>query len=266
MLNFLKFKKAVQKQFDMMSVHELFRTSIDKNTLWNTYLNSFPEGTNPIFRERTEHDCQCCKQFIRAAGNVVAVIDNNIVSIWDIDIGEHYQVVADALSSLIKSRSIDNVFLHTEKDLGTDKNRELSDKGDIVNTWNHFHYELPVRFVERGANIGTVLSSKLSAKNVFKRGLSEITIEAINTVIELIDQNSLYRGQEHKESVAKFLNEKNEFDKLDTEEEKDIFSWVRSVSIGGLSMIRNSVIGTLLVDLSEGIDLKKARRVCLMLP
>lgn len=31
-----------------------------------------PAGTNPIFRERTEHDCSCCRNFVKNLGNVVA--------------------------------------------------------------------------------------------------------------------------------------------------------------------------------------------------
>ena len=53
--NFMKFKKVIQDHFDEMTKDEefLFQVNLDKGELWNTYLNSFPEGTNPIYRERT---------------------------------------------------------------------------------------------------------------------------------------------------------------------------------------------------------------------
>ena len=38
------------------------RTGVSKDALWDTYLASFPEGSNPVYKTRTEHDCQCCKQ------------------------------------------------------------------------------------------------------------------------------------------------------------------------------------------------------------
>ena len=59
-MDFTIFKEAVRRQFDKMSKQDLFVTAVDKEDLWSTYLGSFPEGTNPMFRERTEHDCQCC--------------------------------------------------------------------------------------------------------------------------------------------------------------------------------------------------------------
>ena len=106
-MDFATIKTAVAKQFDTMSKGELFRTDVPNDDLWATYLGSFPEGTNPIYRERTEHDCSCCKQFIRAVGNVVAIVDNKLVSIWDCEVGDqNYQVVVDALASLVKSKPI----------------------------------------------------------------------------------------------------------------------------------------------------------------
>ncbi|KHD09218.1 hypothetical protein PN36_30640 [Candidatus Thiomargarita nelsonii] len=257
MSNFMQFKKAVQKQFARMAKHELFVSSTDKDTMWERYLTSFPEGTNPMFRERAEHDCGCCRQFIKSCGNVVAIIDNKVETIWDINIGGHYQVVADAMSALVKSNDIGNIFLSSENKLGTDKNRELSEVGQLINEWHHFYFELPTQFVKHGAEIGAILSEQQSRKDVFKRGITEITTEAIDTVLELISQNSLYRGEEHKKTIEAFSKEKAKFDTL-TPEKQDIFCWVRSVKIGGAARLRNSVIGTLLTDLSEGVNLETA--------
>jgi hypothetical protein len=126
LLDFTKMKSAVAKQFELMSKHELFRVNLDGDGMWNTYLESFPVGTDPILRVRTEHNCSCCRQFIRSIGNAVAVIDGKIVSVWDIKVpGEPaYQVVADAMSRLVKSHAIDNIFLTTERTAGTDRSFE----------------------------------------------------------------------------------------------------------------------------------------------
>jgi hypothetical protein len=53
MMNFLLFKQAITKQFELMSKHDLFRVKVERDALLETYLASFPPGTNPIFRERT---------------------------------------------------------------------------------------------------------------------------------------------------------------------------------------------------------------------
>ncbi len=249
---FNQFKSAVQTQFNTMTATKLFKTGVSKNTLWELYLSSFPEGTNPLFRERTEHDCQCCKSFIRQFGNVVTIIDNELVSIWDITISDDagYQTVAAALSAYVKSEPISNIYLSSEKQVGTDFNHEDSEP---VKRWDHFCVTLPPAFVMRGDDIGTTLSSKRSTKEVFKRGLDELTIDSVETILELIEQNSLYRGEEHLPILAKF---KKLWLKYQSTDNSDNFCWANYNQPG--SRIRNSVIGSLLIDLSKGVDLNDA--------
>ncbi len=188
-LEFKHFKLVVAQQFERMRKYELFRTATEKDALWETYLASFPAGTNPIFKERTEYDCTCCKQFIRAAGNMVAIIDGKIETLWDVEIGYPYNAVAQALSALVKSQPIANVFLHTETVAGTDKNfQQLEDR---VTTWQHFFIELPRTVVVPKGTLGAQLGENRAAHDVCLRGLAEITPEAVDTVLELIAQNSL---------------------------------------------------------------------------
>ncbi len=253
MSDFMKFKTAIKNKLDLMSTTELFRVDVDKDTLWETYLSSFPDDTNPMYKERTEHDCQCCKQFIRSAGGIVIIEENELMSIWDINIGGHFQVVSDALSDLVKQYNIKDYFLHFENSLGTDHNHQQLEDGD-VKKWEHFHYALPSKYVKRNMAIGTTLSDIRSNKEVFKRGLESISFDAINTVLELIEQNSIYRGAENKSIIELFLEIKKEYDGLE-DKHKDNFCWIASKKIGSASKIRNSSIGTLLVDLSEGKSL-----------
>lgn len=255
---FNEFKIATQKQFERMKKHDLYRVQIDKDLLWQTYLSSFPEGTNPIFRERTEHDCQCCKQFIRAVGNVIAIIDGEIESIWDVQVGGHYQIVADALSALVKKCTIEDVFLHIEQTAGTDKNYQNLASGEIL-TWEHFFVQIPSDSVMKKDDIGTKLADFRSSRDVLYRSLTEITTDAIDTVLDLIAQNSLYRGEENKFAVESFQKLKTQYTKLKTDKNKDIFCWSQIKSIPqSVSRIRNTAIGTLLVDISEGKELEAA--------
>lgn len=258
---FKNFKEAVQKQFQLMCVGEyLFTTNVDKELIWEKYLTSFPEGSNPIRIERTEHDCSACKSFIRQYANIVALKDNQIVSIWDVEIGGHYQVVADALSEMVKSGGIDNVFLNDFPKLGTDFNHGENEDGSVTK-WHHFFIKLPSKHVLRSKDsIGTKLSDYRTSKDVFKRSLEEISMDAVDTVLELINQNSLYRGEEHKRTVETLQRLKVEYDKL-PEDQRDNHCWTTAAKMSGAAKIRNTSIGTLLVDISEGRDLDSAVRM-----
>ena len=62
-MKFTEFSKLIKDRFDLLSKNRMFVVNIDKNILWDFYLDSYAPGTNEIFRERREYDCQCCKQF-----------------------------------------------------------------------------------------------------------------------------------------------------------------------------------------------------------
>ena len=252
-MDFNKFKTAVAKQFKAMTKHQLFRVDVSGDDLWDRYLAAFPEGTNPIYRERTEHDCNCCKQFIRAVGNVVAIVDGRTVSIWDCEVGEiDYQIVAIGMAELVLSRPIANIFLHTERTAGTDKN--FQDTIDGVKTWEHFFVNIPAANVCQPADLGTKLGDARTTYEMLKRALREIKTDAIDTVLELIDQNSIYRGSEHKFAVQ-------EFKKVRCMPLDDYGVWTISRTLPtSVSRIRNTVIGTLLTDLSDGVPLDAAVR------
>lgn len=255
-LTFSTFKQAVQKQFAEISKHDLFKTDVTKDELWDFYLNSFPEGTNPLYKERREYDCQSCKHFIRACGNVVTIIDNKIVTIWDTTTEGYYQEVADKMAEFVKSFSVRDVFYSSESNLGSDFNRQTLEDGTVVK-WEHFFFKLPKSFIKN--EVATILGDHRSSKDVFKRSLEEITTEAAEMVIELIDQNSIYRGEENRVAVDFFLKHKKAYDKL-PDREKDLYCWAESKKAGHVSRIRNTAIGTLLVDLSNGMELDQAVR------
>ena len=251
---FSELKNAVIQQFELMHPHGLYRVAVEKDALWKTYLGAFAPGANPIYKERTEHDCQGCKHFIRAVGGLVTIVNGQVLSLWDVQIGGIYQPVVDALSALVKSSAIDNIYLSSEKQIGTAQNFG-GGVGDVVR-WEHFAVTIPQPYLAQKDAIGTLLGDLRSTKDVFLRGLQEIKLEAVDTVLELIAQNSLYRGEEHTFVLTEFRKLKLVFDKASNQ---DLFVWSKLKSVPtSISKIRSTVIGTLLTDLSEGYDLEDA--------
>lgn len=259
MAEFKNFKIAVQKQFKKMSTETVFVVDATKDEMWEMYLNSFPKGTNEIYKERAEYDCVACKQFIRRCGNMVTIKNNKLVSIWDIGVIETpYDVVAEAMSKLIKSKAIRDIYIANEKKQGIDKNNVMQDDGKVL-TWEHFYIELPTALVNRThKSIESIQGTHRDTKNVFKRSLDELTLDAGLTILELIDQGSLYRGEEHKRAITEFINLKKKYKKVKAKE-KDNWCWLESAN-SHISRIRNSAIGTLLIDISEDLDLDQAVR------
>jgi hypothetical protein len=253
-MEFTKYADLVRKRFEHLAkTQQLYIVDAAKDEIFSIYLKSFPEGTNPIYKERTEHDCNTCKNFIRDVGHVVAIVDNKIQTIWDVPAEDEYKVVTEAMAEFVRTRKIVNVFLHYQNTAGATKTKQLlEDK--TVKSWDHFSVAIPYTFVNKQS--GAILGEKRTATEVFERGLKEITDESIDIVNELISQGSLYRGEEFARAVKDFKKLKQDYTKIKDELERNIFIWKNVHS--PVSRIKNTVIGTLLSDLSEGYDLDDA--------
>lgn len=260
-MNFIQMRDRMLSHFASMTENnsQLFEVEVDKDKLWSLYLDSFPTNKNPIYRERTEHDCSCCRHFIKSLGNVVAIKDGKVISIWDfnVDGDDTYEPSIKAMREYIHSCRIFDVYLTKERRIGTPTNKELCE-GNIIN-YDHFYADIPTKYLW-GSSKSEKQAELRDTRNVFKRSLDEISAEAVNIVLELISQNSLYRGEEHKGVLEKFAGYKAIYDTLSSSQ-KEIYAWEKSAEAGmAVGRIRNHSIGTLLTDITEGVELDEAVR------
>ena len=112
-MEFVAMRDKLIEHFNEMTkdVYQLFEVDVDKDELWNLYLDSFPPGTNDIYRERREHDCSCCRHFVKSIGNAVVIQDGKVHTIWEFDSeSTTYQPVLDALDKFIKAHAVSDVY------------------------------------------------------------------------------------------------------------------------------------------------------------
>lgn len=261
-MDFKTMKNRMIANFEAMSSNNyLFQVDIDKDELWNIYLNSFPEGTNEIYCTRREYDCSCCRHFLKSIGGTVFIdVDLNVHSIFEFDTGSStFQPVMDALDRYVKSKPIIDVYFSESQTVGTNQNHEWNPDGSVT-TWDHFFLKLPKHYVVDRGTVSTKMALFRDRRNVFKRSLAEISMDAIDIVLELIDSNTLYRGEEWSHIIATLKTLKDEHIHL-PEEKKDLYVWRKTACIGDIiGKIRSHSIGVLLTDISEGMDLDKAVR------
>lgn len=260
-MNFSEFKKIFQKNFAEMTkdAEHLYEIEIDKDEFWNLYLDSYPAGTNEIYRQRREYDCSCCRHFIKSIGNAVVIKNNKVRTMWNFRTGDTtFQPVIDALNAYLMAKSVTNLYVSKFAYIGTAKNFENLGDGNVTE-WEHFSLDLPQKFVDTTyRSVGDIQGQFRDTRNVFKRSLDEISEEAVMTVLELISSNSLYKGEEWKAVLEKFLEYKRLYDRT-PDNEKGNFAWENSSKAGVvIGRIRNHSIGTLLIDISEDVDLDTA--------
>lgn len=249
-MSFSIIKQEVRANFNKMAEQQvLFYADIDRDEIWNLYLDGFSE------EERQRPNCNSCKSFLRQYAGIVAIVEGQRVNLWEgfVNMPEEFEQSMLNIYEYIKSRPITNVFFNEFQKCGVDKNKD----GELNTIWEHFYIHLPKKFVVKN-NIDTKRGELRTAKEVFDRALNTISTEAVETVLELIASNSIYRGKEFKAVVQGFKEEKEVWTRLHGEQ-SELFAWSRlSITNIGVLRIRNSAIGTLLIDLSEGVDLNTA--------
>ena len=238
-------KKALEKHFKQMSDSNLFRVELDRDKVFQVYLEAFPEET------RQHHNCNCCKSFLRQFGGIVCIKNDKIITLWDFEAPEQYAKPVEALRKYVKSLPIAAPLFVDAPKCGTNKNP------DKVNNiiWEHLYIEVPNKYVLKDP--GSKINEVTTGKSVFKRALEEISEDSVSTILELIAQNSIYRGAQYREPVASFERIQKQYKKV-PEKLRDNFCWNSYYTNESVARLRNTAIGTLLVDLSEGKDLDKA--------
>lgn len=254
-MTFYDFRELQRQHFERFfsPAAKLYKIEVDKDEFWNLYLDSFPAGTNEIYITRREYDCSCCRHFIKTIGNVVTFVDGEIRTLWDFEINDStFAPVVKALDIYLREKAVTDVFYSEAKSVGTKS----------AGGWDHFYLDIPNKFVMRdGIQRNRQVGAERDNKNVFRRSLEEFSLEAIDVLLELINSNTLYRGAEWKSVIEKFRMYKRVYDRIDSEEKREIFAWEKSAEAGPvIARIRNHSIGTLLIDISNDVDLDVAVR------
>jgi len=258
LMNFKPFMAAVAAQFAAMSKHELYRLSTPGDKIWELYLGAFPPGTDPIFKTKTQHDGSYDRHFVRDLGNVVAVSPSgDYMTIWGARVDAPYAEVCTKISAYLAGDVINGLFRTTEAHIGHEPNVVQLPDGK-THQFHHFRVSVDKKHqVPASTTVDTVLGAAKSRCDVFQRGLKEITPAALTTVIDLMEQKVLYRGEEFEAAVRAFRELQRVYvGPTLTDRQANNFVWVNyNTPAAGL---RNTVIGTLLTDLSEGVEVERA--------
>lgn len=240
--------------------NQLFIMNIDTEKLWELYLESFPNEIKGIYRERAWHDCTACKKFFKKIANTCTITKNEddeyvINTLFDFETIKEYAPVMSVLNDYIcENISINNIFITSHSSVGIDENYEETEDGTIIKH-NHLFVTLPSHLINPTPNI--VKGEYVTLKQVLESSLNTIKIEAINTVLDLIGENNLYRGQQWEQIIKQFKLLLIEYNNITDSLQKELFLWYNADN-PLVSKLKNQSIGVLLQDISNGMDLEGA--------
>lgn len=109
-MDFAPFSRAVAQRFNELSKHELYKIKLGANeSMFNLYLSLFTEEENPIFRTKRVFDCRCCHTFIKNVGDVVAVGNGRVETVWEKlgDVPEPFGRVAAGLDAFVRGDELE---------------------------------------------------------------------------------------------------------------------------------------------------------------
>jgi hypothetical protein len=252
---FEQLRSAVKARFASLVVgngENMFVLDISRDDLWNTYITGYPEGA-----ERQENNCNACRSFIKNYGGLVWVDPNTyeLHNIWQLEGPMADYGPVKALRELVELATIRDAFINDTRKLGVDYNFAA----ESMTKWTHLFYEMPRSFpTQVRSEVPTLLNDIRTGAKAFERALIELTTDSVETVLELIETNSIYRGAESKGVLQSFLTLKQTYDALPDYSRKQAFAWLTSRRNPGISRIKNTAIGTLLEDISGGMELTPA--------
>lgn len=181
-----------------------------------------------------------------------------IETVWNVEVPEYYQTVANVMKdyvlSFIEKGKVESYFLTTERVAGHLSN---TDNYDPTIIWDHFYAKIPSQYLVDKKDIGTVLGDQNTNYTLAKSSIDLISLDSLETILELIDQNSLYRGEEFKSLVESYLDFRKSLTSI-SPTLVDMKCFELGIKKGGVARFKNTVIGTLALDLSDGVDLDKA--------
>lgn len=250
--HFDDFANEIMTQFNYMvnSGNPLVKVT-PQVSLFTTYLENIEPDDNPIFRERRYFDGTYDHNFIRRVGNLAMITpDYKLVSLWDFESHTLFENAREALSNAIHNGQIVDIYLEKERIAGHKPNADNENPSII---WEHYYVELPDTLVNT-RNIDTAKHEVRDAHDVLKRTVQEVNVEDLQTVIDLIQENNLYRGQEFLSNLKKWVDLKKDYDNHQSEE----YLWFNAIKFGRSVGYRSTVIGTLISDLYNGVELESA--------
>lgn len=234
----LNFDKNVQ------SYKNLFQTNA--SNLFETYLANIPQ------KDRQLYNCNCCKSFINKYGNLV-VIDSDGTkksAIWNLDVTPLFfrDAVKAVLNEVMRAKVV-GVFLHDEEIIGTTGN---------INEWTHLSLDYPSNLTvsTRVKTVGQQMAEKKEEFRMLMNAVLEYSgnnYNAVDNAIQLINSESLYRGDRISSQAIWFRNVVQSFKLAKTTYEKQNVVWLAvATAPTGFTHVRSSVFGSLLQDIVDG--------------
>lgn len=228
----------------------LFTT--DASDLFDLYLSSLPTT------DRQHYTCNTCRHFFERFGGLVTIGDDGKLEsvMWEPgDAPSFYYNAAVALKAVVERATVTGIYLSKDGVYGTPATNGLV-------RWTHYAVKVDPKRVykARTKDAGEAMAEKREEFKMLSRGLSEFTVEHIETAVTLLRAAGLANAVAVL-GRAEWLLELKKTLMLRKRplQANCIWAAVATAPVG-FTHIRSSMLGTLLDDVKNGTDLEVLKR------
>lgn len=226
----------------------LFRTSVEPDALWTVYLNNLEEET------RQHYNCRCCRNFIERYGDLCTIGEDGLqVSIfWHDAVPDHFESARKALQRLVEGSTITGVFLSEEEALGVAESKR---------GWTHLNATNPSVFRNK---LLTSFQKEAELKEDFKTLMNtfgKFDIENIEVALQVLKSETLPSYVKGLGVVEWYHKVRVDSKAIKNSRVRTAFMWkVVASAPPGYCHIKNTVVGTLIEDIEQGMEYESIKR------
>lgn len=243
------FAEEVRGVAEAWGTHHWYRSTIDPDELWEAYLSGFED---PEIRQ--QHNCHCCKSFIKKYGGLVFTNGVETFSpLWPAYTDT--KLYTESLSNINKlfdsnRCSIKYPFTTKRKLLGANED----DAG-----WTHF-------WVKRNGaytceDPGKVAGELATDHEMLVEYIRWVKLNTLTVASELLQGDSTFARSKHAAMVKWLLNTKICAEGMKGSQARRNYLWHSAMSAPkGFCHIKNTVVGVFIHDIESGESIHDARR------
>lgn len=239
--------RGIRESFEIAnnSNEPLFTTAIDN--LYDIFIESLPEEA------RQYYNCRACRHFVNRYGNLVTIDDEGYIHpvMWYGFTPEFFYDSVIEIRKAIMNSKVTGVFLTSEKRLGVDKS----------GGYDHMYVDSPKHIIHHNLinNEYQVMAQKKQDYLMLLNAFTKYQKSTIETAVNLLQSNTLYRSEKVLGIAKWFLDVKTNAENLRGKQRTN-YIWKKSATApAGFCHVSSSMIGTLLDDIEEGMDLEAVK-------
>ena len=238
--------EGIRRSFDEVvssrGAVQLFTTNV--TDLYDVFLSNLP------YEARQHYDCRTCRNFVNKYGSLVCIDDDgNLEPVMWNHSPEFFASAVNSIRERVRKSKVTGVFITDEKRLGIPK----------TGVWTHFAVDVPKYMIyhNRLKSPFQASAEKHEDFKMVQNAVSEYSIETVEAAVNLLRSDSMYRGEKILGIAEWFLDI---LKTVKNNPKRSNIIWKKvATAPAGFCHISSSMIGTLLDDIRDGLDIDVVR-------